>query len=60
MDSNEIMKKLEDKFKILDIKDKSTARILEDNKARELRRHLQAKESRLQEIYSFREQSKTF
>ena len=56
MDSNEIMKKMEDKFKILDINDKSTARILEDNKERELRRHLQAIESRLQEIYSFRQQ----
>ncbi len=56
MNFTEAMKKLEDKFKILEIKDKSTARILEDKKERELRRHLQAIESRLQDIYSLRDQ----
>eukprot|EP00794_Sanderia_malayensis_P017233 gene17233-18954_t len=42
MNSNETMKKLEDNLKVLEIKDESTARILEDKKERELRTHLQA------------------
>eukprot|EP00112_Aurelia_sp_Birch-Aquarium-sp1_P001132 Seg1117.3 transcript_id=Seg1117.3/GoldUCD/mRNA.D3Y31 product="hypothetical protein" protein_id=Seg1117.3/GoldUCD/D3Y31 len=54
MGSKEALKKLEDKFKLLEIKDKQTSQILHDNRERELKRHLQAIFSRLEELYALR------
>ena len=54
MDSKEALKKLADKFKVLEIKDKQTWQILHNNRERELKRHLQAIFSRLEEVYALK------
>ena len=38
MDSKEALKKLADKFKVLEIKDKETSQVLHDNRERELKK----------------------
>ena len=54
MGSEEALKKLADKFKLLEIKDKQTLQILSDNRERELKRHMQAIFNRLEELYTLR------
>ena len=48
------LKKLDNKFKLLEIKDKSTEKILNEKKERELKRQFQVISQKLEEIYDLR------
>ena len=50
----ENLKKLDNKFKLLEIKDKNTEKILIEKKGRELRRQVQVIAKELEEIYDLR------
>ena len=50
----ESLKKLDNKFKLLEIKDKNTEKILNEKKERELKRQVQVISQKLEEIYDLR------
>ena len=52
----ESLKKLENKFKLLEIKDKNTRKILNEKKERELKRQFQVISQKLEEIYDLRKE----
>ena len=48
--TDKVMKKIETKFKMLDIKEKESARIIERGKIKELQKHANEIETRVEEI----------
>ena len=50
----ESLKKLDNKFKLLEIKDKNTEKILNEEKESELKRQFQVISQKMEEIYDLR------
>ena len=50
----DLLKKYEDKLELLEMKDKNTPKVLEQNKLRDLKRHLGSIENQLDDLHELR------